>query len=113
MGTFKLTRTNQCAKCPWKCSTNPHDIPDGYSVNKHEKLSCTIQSGLQSIGQSTAMACHHSNGDDQMYCIGWLNNQLGVGNNIGLRLRFMHCENGNKIKVVGKQHQRFEDTLPK
>ncbi len=48
-----------------------------------------------------------------MYCIGWLNQQLGIGNNIGLRIQMLSCENVNEIKVYGKQHQRFEDTLPK
>ena len=28
----------QCAKCPWKASTDPHDIPDGYSEEAHAKL---------------------------------------------------------------------------
>lgn len=112
MASFKLNRTKQCAKCPWKVSTNPFDIPDGYDVEKHKGLSCTIKSGLQSLGQTNAMACHHSTCDDQMYCIGWLNNQLGPGNNIGLRIKFMSCENGRDIKVFGKQHERFEDTLP-
>lgn len=58
------------------------------------------------------MACHHSNGKDEMYCVGWVNNQLGVGNNIGLRIKMMNCENIGQLKTVGKQHQRFEDTLP-
>ena len=112
---FKLKRTVQCAKCPWKVSTNPHDIPDGYSVEKHCALKDTIETGLESIYNSSnkVMACHHSNGHDEMYCIGYLNNQLGVGNNIGLRIKFMQCENADKITVKGKQHQNFDDTLPK
>ena len=31
MSTKKeLKRTKQCKNCPWKVSTNPFDIPDGY-----------------------------------------------------------------------------------
>lgn len=113
MSQFELPRTVQCAKCPWKVSTNPTEIPDGYSVEKHKALSCTINSGLESMRATNAMACHHSDGEDQMYCIGWVNNQLGPGNNIGLRMRFMSCSNIRDMKVKGKQHERFEDTLPK
>ena len=110
---MKLTRTIQCAKCPWKTSTNPREIPDGYCENKHENLKTTIAKEGEIKLNFVAMACHHSKGNDGMYCVGWLHNQLGVGNNIGLRIKMMVCENAKDIKVKGKQHQRFEDTLPK
>ncbi len=110
---FKLIRTKQCAKCPWKVSTNPFDIPDGYCPIKHANLESTIaKEGIINLTQNNAMACHHSNGEDQMYCIGWLSNQLGIGNNIGLRIRMMNCENVRYLKTYGKQHTNFEDTLP-
>jgi hypothetical protein len=111
---FKLLRTKQCNKCPWKVSTNPHDIPDGYCEVKHKNLENTIakEGELNIVGPLNVMACHHSDGEDEMYCVGWLHNQLGVGNNIGLRLRMRYCENIDKLQIVGKQHQRFEDTLP-
>lgn len=110
---MKLVRTKQCKLCPWKVSTNPHQIPDGYCEVKHANLKETIaEPGRLNLTQLKAMACHHSNGHDQMYCVGWLVNQLGVGNNIGLRIRMMNCENARDIKVYGSQHERFEDTLP-
>lgn len=113
MEKFKLLRTVQCAKCPWKVSTNPFDIPDGYCPVKHAKLKTTIaEEGRINLTVNNAMACHHSTGDDQMYCVGWLNHQLGVGNNIGLRIKMMSCENIRDLKIKGKQHQRFQDTLP-
>ncbi len=111
---MKLKRIKQCAKCPWRVSTNPHGIPDGYCEVKHGNLKSTIaKDGEINLGQMNVMACHHSNGSDEMYCVGWLNHQLGVGNNIGLRIRMMKCENIRDIKVVGEQHLNFEDTLPK
>lgn len=111
---MKLIRTKQCKKCPWKVSVNPHDIPDGYCEVKHQKLKSTIaEPGSVNFGVMNVMACHHSNGNDQMYCVGWLNNQLGVGNNIGLRIRMLKCGNISELKVYGKQHLKFEDTLPK
>lgn len=112
---FKIPRTVQCAKCPWKVSTNPREIPDGYCEIKHANLEDTIaEDPVSSIfDQTKAMACHHSDGDDGMYCVGWLHNQLGVGNNIGLRLRMRNCENIGELKVKGRQHQNFKDTLPK
>jgi hypothetical protein len=115
MSKFKIPRTKQCPKCPFKVSVNPFDIPDGYCEIKHAKLKETIaKEGEFNLGREIkAMACHHSDGSDKMYCVGWLNHQLGVGNNIGLRIKMMNCENIGKIKVYGKQHEKFEDTLPK
>lgn len=110
---MKLARTKQCKKCPWKVSTNPHDIPDGYCELKHANLSKTIaEPGRLNLGRMNVMACHHSTGSDHMYCVGWLHNQLGVGNNIGLRISMMKCENIKDMKVYGEQHKRFEETLP-
>lgn len=99
---MKLTRTKQCAKCPWKVSTDPREIPDGYCETKHANLKSTIaEAGVLNFGPMNVMACHHSTGSDNMYCVGWLNYQLGVGNNIGLRLKMMHCENAKDIRVYG------------
>lgn len=110
---FKLPRIVQCKKCPWKVSTNPHDIPDGYCETKHENLKDTIAEPGSLKPTDKAMACHHSTGSDEMYCIGYLENQLGRGNNISLRIKMLHCENIGKIKTIGDQHLQFEDTLPK
>lgn len=107
---WKLKRTAQCIKCPWRVETDPHEIPNGYSVDKHRALKRTIAKPSDSIfGPSSVMACHET---DDAYCIGWLVNQLGPGNNIGLRIRMMSCENAPKIRLRGEQHERFEDTLP-
>ena len=112
MEKFNLPRVKQCAKCPFKVSTDPYDIPNGYCEVKHADLDKTIARDIN-FGAMNVMACHHSEGDDQMYCVGWLNQQLGVGNNIGLRMRMVSCENIEELKTYGQQHQRFEDTLPK
>jgi len=112
--SFKLNRTKQCSKCPWKVSTNPHEIPDGYDVEKHKALAKTIaHPGDSPLMIRPNMACHHSYEGKEQHCVGWLHNQLGVGNNISLRLNMISCENVNLIKTVGKQHRKFEDTLPK
>lgn len=106
---WKLKRTRQCAKCPWKTSTNPHDIPNGYSEEKHAALADTIAEpgSLRSAGK--AMACHETH---DAHCIGWLAHQLGRGNNIPLRMQMMSCQNAKHIQLDGEQHQTFEDTLP-
>jgi hypothetical protein len=109
--TWKLKRTAQCAKCPWRVEIDPREIPNGYSEEKHRALACTIaEPGVGSLRhQGAAMACHETH---DAHCIGWLVHQLGPGNNIGLRMRMMTCANANKIRTRGEQHQRFEDTLP-
>lgn len=111
----KLKREHQCAKCPWKKSTDPHEIPDGYSVDAHRSLACTIaEPGALRFGRTAAraMACHESKPGDESHCIGWLAHQLGPGNNIGLRLEMLSYDLSG-VKLDGDQHDRFEDTLPK
>lgn len=109
MATWKLKITTQCLKCPWRVETDPHDIPNGYCETKHRALESTIATADNMFGSRGAMACHET---DEARCIGWLVNQLGPGNNIGLRLRMMSCENASKIRLRGEQHETFEDTLP-
>ncbi len=111
---WKLKRLRQCAKCPWKVSTNPHDIPNGYNVDMHAALACTIAPPGE-LGNGTgirAMACHEHKPGEEAHCVGWLVNQLGPGNNIPLRIKMMSCTNVAHLKLVGKQHKTFEDTLP-
>lgn len=107
---WKLKRTAQCKKCPWIVGANPHDIPNGYDEGKHRALSCTIAEQGSIRGSGSAMACHESH---DAHCIGWLVHQTGPGNNIGLRLQMISCENAKGIRLRGDQHQRFEDTLPR
>lgn len=109
---MRLKRVKQCAKCPWKKAVNPHDIPNGYTVERHRALRTTIAEpdDIEStLGGYVSMACHET---DSAHCVGWLHNQLGVGNNLGLRLAVRECENIDKLQVVGEQHECFDDTLP-
>lgn len=110
---WKLKRTKQCGKCPWRVDVDPHEIPNGYSEEKHLALDCTIAKGcgLASLTASTmhVMACHESH---DAHCLGWLMNQLGPGNNIRLRLAVYQCSNIKDVKLFGEQHKCFRDTLP-
>lgn len=110
---MKLKRTKQCAKCPWRKSTSPHEIPDGYSIDKHCALAQTIADpgDISRVGKPLRIMACHETGD--AHCIGWLSNQLGDGNNIPLRISMRKCENLCEIKLVGAQHKTFEETLPK
>lgn len=112
--SFKLKRVRQCEKCPWKISTDPNEIPNGYSARMHRDLAVTIAEpgALQLAGPLRAMACHESPPGEEAHCIGWLINQLGPGNNIALRIQMMRCENAKHIQLDGPQHECFEDTLP-
>jgi hypothetical protein len=108
--SWRLKRTTQCVKCPWRVDVDPHDIPNGYSEDKHCALEDTIaRRDTNPFGPIKAMACHETH---NAHCVGWLVNQLGPGNNIGMRIRMMACENAKAITLRGKQHQTFEDTLP-
>ena len=107
---WRLKRVYQCEKCPWRVGVDPRDSPNGYDEAKHRALENTIakpEHGL--LGPRHVMACHETH---DAHCVGWLVNQLGPGNNIGLRLRMMSCLNAGAIKLRGEQHETFEDTLP-
>lgn len=112
MDNWKLRQTKQCSKCPWLTNTDPYTIPDGYDVEKHQALAGTIAEPgvIPTDTNLRVMACHETDSD---YCIGWLNHQLGEGNNIGLRVRFMNCTNAGDIELIGEQHPNFESTLPR
>ena len=104
----------QCKSCPWRVDCVPdRDIPNGYSVELHRGLRGTIREGVQSLtgGLLRVMACHYSQEGDEFPCAGWLENQLGPGNNIGVRL----AASSGRLPLPetdGPQHMTFEDTLP-
>lgn len=108
--TFKLKRTAQCDKCPWRKDVDPRDIPNGYCETKHRNIASTIAKPGEMSNTLRAMACHET---EAAHCVGWLANQLGDGNNIMLRLAMRDCSNIGKLRLVGEQHPTFEDTLPK
>lgn len=105
----------QCKKCPWRVDVDPHDIPNGYCPAKHAALSSTIaKPATLEFGKALRiMACHESMLGKEIPCVGWLENQLGVGNNLSLRLAVMRGQINAKYTLVGEQHERLEDTLPK
>ena len=104
----------QCRRCPWRKDVNPHDIPNGYCVNKHAALKSTIAEpgAYDPDTQLHIMACHETKPGKERPCVGWLANQLGPGNNIMLRLRAANGHIDANVKSVGEQHERFEDRLP-
>lgn len=106
-------KRRQCAKCPWKKTTNPYEIPN-YQRALHESLrGDTIAEPGDMRGAPKMMACHETTEGRELPCIGWLANQLGPGNNIGLRLRALSDRSLSNFTLVGEQHETFEDTLPK
>ncbi len=107
----------QCAKCPWKKSTDPRAIPNGYDERAHEALATTIADPAKpevSFAKGLRMmACHETPVGAELPCVGWLEHQLGAGNNLALRfaVRLGHVD--ANVETVGPQHERFEDTLPR
>lgn len=108
-----MNTVTQCKSCPWRVGCDPDkDIPN-YVYDKHRKLTGTIRSGVASmIGPQRIMACHYSTPGAEAACAGWLQNQLGDGNNIGVRIAVARGSLPAPI-VDGPQYERFEDTLPK
>ncbi len=116
--SFRLRRVRQCEKCPWKVSTDPRDIPNGYSEDRHLNLADTIADDTGNLSAALTkspmrvMACHEHPLEHKAHCVGWLMNQLNGGNNIPLRLAVRGCLNIRDVVLDGPQHERFEDTLP-
>lgn len=115
---WKLKRLKQCEKCPWKKATDPRDIPRGYSEERHKALRNTIaEPGALPSGEDGkarhVMACHEHDAEEGVYCLGWLMHALGEGNDIEMRIRAMSCDNLDKVRLDGPQHESFEETLPK
>lgn len=110
-----MTR-RQCKACPWKISTVPdQDIPGGYCSTKHENLRSTIAEQARVPIPGTPlrlMACHETTGGNELACVGWLEHQLGRGNNIALRLAASRDPSLADYELDGPQHETFEDTLP-
>ena len=101
----------QCRKCPWKRSTDPTEIPDGYDREKHRALACTIATpGSLAAGPLRIMACHETSGRRELPCVGWLDHQLNEGNNILLRLAVHRGRVDANYETVGPQHESFEAT---
>jgi hypothetical protein len=105
---------HQCRSCPWRKDCDPaKDIPNGYSVELHQALEATIaREGEINLGTLRVMACHYTTPSEERLCAGWLHNQIGDGNNIGLRLRAMRGLVPVPV-VEGTRHRCFVDTLPK
>ena len=106
----------QCRSCPWRVDCDPTiDIPNGYSVRLHMNLRGTIAkpgSVCDLFSAHRIMACHYSLVGQEIPCAGWMNHQLGVGNNIWLRLAVMRGAMPAP-DIYGEQHQTFEATLPR
>lgn len=104
----------QCKKCPWRADADPYEIR-GYSAERHRRLARTI--ATPDTTPTTAgvrlMACHESPRGRDQACAGWLHNQLGVGNNVALRLAARLGDFDASHEIDGPQKASFEETLPR
>lgn len=99
---WRLNQTKQCKTCPWRKDSKTKNIPD-YCFKLHKNLQDTVadKPSIKQLFDSSlrkVVLCHYSSPDsEKFYCIGWVYNQLGTGNNIRLRLPFMTCQNASEI----------------
>lgn len=99
----------QCKTCPWRVGATTREIP-GYSRAQHEALLSTI-ARPGDAAPPRLMACHCTPEGRESVCVGWLHHQLGVGNNIGLRLRVLHQPELGAYKLKGPQRATFAETF--
>lgn len=96
-------RKIQCPNCPWKTTTTA--IPGGSCPTKDEKLNRFSLSGQDLCSSNIAiMQCHESEDANPDYCVGWVVNQLTIGNNLSLRLLGMDGR-FKDMKTVGPQRE--------
>lgn len=104
--------TAQCKTCPWRAGARVADIPR-YERAKHERLRDTIAEpgSLAGLGRGLkVMACHYSTEETPSPCAGWLNHQIGEGNNLALRLAAM-SDARMRPEVDGPQRRSLAATL--
>lgn len=114
MKKLKRNELKQCETCPWKVDCNPEEDIPGYSLEQAKKLTTTISDGGTATltqKEQRIMACHYSVQGRDIPCVGWLHNQLGIGNNLGVRMSVMAGTLPVPV-VEGEQHLVYEDTLP-
>jgi hypothetical protein len=107
-------KRQQCKTCPWKKGARCANIPN-YNLELHESLAETIadnDGNISKLGQPPRiMGCHYSSETNQIMCVGWLENQLGRGNNFPLRIWFHRNYPEDEIETHGKQKDSFEETF--
>lgn len=117
---WQLKHPAQCPTCPWVKGHSLSDIP-GYDRAQHLNLSNTISTSdvnaqVEALHNPSdeprrIMQCHYAAEGEPRYCIGWLHNQITIGNNLEMRVRVMHCTNLEQITLAGEQVDSFEQTL--
>ena len=102
----------QCRSCPWKVGADLSLIPN-YQRDLHTKLTRTIakEARLPLPNEPLRMmACHYSTDRKNKPCVGWLHNQIGVGNNMIVRMALMTGQLPVP-RVQGDQYETFAETL--
>lgn len=105
----KPKTVRQCKTCPWKTSVVPsRDVPN-YDPGIYERMQASLRTGVESMTEKVrlVMECHNGKRGANRPCAGWLHHQLGVGNNLGVRLAVISGRMPAP-KVVGEQHEDLE-----
>ena len=102
----------QCKLCPWKVSTRGR-IPNGFAFEGEDLEDLFIADPGSYTGTDMKQQCHETTDDAPLPCVGWLNHQLGIGNNLRLRMEVLCGSIDANVETVGRQHTRISDTLPR
>ncbi len=110
MAACEAKPRRQCKACPWRKTTVPEeDIPGGYSAQRHRDLIACQADGFKGFGQpQRAMACHEFPPGAEQACVGWVINQIGPGNNIGLRMRALRGDYAG-WEIDGEQYETVQE----
>lgn len=104
-----MKTVTQCKTCPWRVEVKPsRDVPN-YDPGIYARMRETLREGVTALTERTRkiMECHNGKRGANRPCAGWLHHQIGVGNNLGVRLS-VSMERLPMPKVLGEQHEDLE-----
>lgn len=104
-----MKMVKQCESCPWRVDVKPsRDVPN-FGPGIYDRMQASLRTGLESMAEKTrlVMECHNGKRGANRPCAGWLHHQIGVGNNLGVRLAVM-TGRSPVPKIDGEQHENLE-----
>lgn len=84
------------------------DVPD-YDPGIYDRMRASLRTGIETVTAAThlIMECHNGKRGANRPCAGWLHHQIGIGNNLGMRLKVM-TGRLPVPKISGDQHEDLE-----
>jgi len=98
----------------WSTSASCRRSPAGRRISPTRAVGSADDSMCANrAGQTSQTRSRGAQRNCELPCVGWLVNQIGPGNNIGLRLAVLSGQVDADVRTIGPQHSTFEETMPR